>query len=72
MWAVGKSRAACHSYPHPSPNCCSPSSPTCLPSRCRIPQLHNDDASAASDMQREVEEAVVSAERGAAAHGNLM
>lgn len=35
-------------------------------------ELHNDDASAASDMQREVEEAVVSAERGAAAHGNLM
>lgn len=52
--------------------CFTPHSATCLPSRCRMPQLHNDDASAASDMQREVEEAVVSAERGAAAHGNLM
>jgi len=36
------------------------------------PQLHHDGTAAASDMQREVEEAVVSAERGAAAHGNLM
>ncbi|KAI7837992.1 hypothetical protein COHA_008174 [Chlorella ohadii] len=35
-------------------------------------ELHHDGTAAASDMQREVEEAVVSAERGAAAHGNLM
>jgi hypothetical protein len=35
-------------------------------------ELQHDGTAAASDMQREVEDAVVSAERGAGAHSNLM
>ena len=45
--------------------------PASVESRLHL-QLQHDGTAAASDMQREVEEAVVSAERGAAAHGNLM
>ena len=51
----------------------TPMAPTLPPCPCPAPaQLHHEGAEAASDMQKAVDDAVVSAERGAAAHGNLM